>query len=212
MFALPTFSALFRLLFLPPTVIRIPHPYAFAFMSGFTSAIITCSSQGAATYFSLQQSHGTNVSGRRLLQASLFLFFFINIVFLALLAVWQYRQTTRYRSELIGSARVRVLVRTLYLLQGLIVVRNVFRTVQMFAAPASAAWMREGYFWVFEVLALVLFNLVWHLRHPARYIPMDRAGCGRDKAASRGLVRRTSDGSEAEHGPAPASEPGNGRG
>lgn len=204
MLTLPTLSILLRLLSLPPTVLRIRTQYALAFSSAFTSAIITCTAQGAATYFipSSAPNAPAHPSGRRLVQASLFLFLTVNATFFTILGLWYQRQTTtRYRSELLAPhSPVRRVVRTICILQCIIVVRNVFRTVQIFQAPSSGVWLHEGWFWVLEVGILALMSLIWHVRWPAREVALTGGGCGADNKAAKGLVRRGSGGSDEEYG------------
>lgn len=55
-----------------------------------------------------------------------------------------------------------------FFLLGLIVLTNVFRTVQIYAKPNSRLWTTEGWFWGFVVAELVLYSATWHLMHPGR--------------------------------------------
>jgi hypothetical protein len=66
---------------------------------------------------------------------------------------------------------------SLFALVALLVVRNVFRTVQAFASPLSDIWTQEAYFWVFEASVMVCFTALFHVVHPAKYVSLGY-GCG----------------------------------
>ena len=111
-------------------------------------------------------------SGHALVKASLILELFFDSVFLYVLALLQYRQKERYQSEHSRDRKMTIVFATFYVLIGLIIICNIWRTVQIFAKPTSSLWNSEAYFWVFEALVMVAYTVIFHVMHPAKYISM----------------------------------------
>lgn len=142
-------------------------------MTCFNSAVITCTAQGAATYFSPDQTDGAIKSGLALIKASLILQLFMNAAFLCILWITRTQQQTRER----------IITTFVFLaLMGLIIVRNLFRTIQIFASPLSQLWLKEVYFWIFEACIMLAFTTLFHVMHPAKIL---RIGCGEDSSGRR---------------------------
>ncbi|EXJ60674.1 hypothetical protein A1O7_04827 [Cladophialophora yegresii CBS 114405] len=162
-----------------------------------TSAIISCTAQGCATYFDPAAKRSAITSALALLKASLFLQLSLNAVVLCVLVVvfmnWRNgRSNGSHRgisglltedADAVGGRRgptarsSHIFVVSLLGLTVLLVVRNVFRTVQVFMSPLSGVWVDEAYFWVFEACVMVCFSGWFHVVHPARYVSLGYA-CG----------------------------------
>ncbi|KIX94704.1 uncharacterized protein Z520_09394 [Fonsecaea multimorphosa CBS 102226] len=166
----------------PPSLIpRIRPPLYFLLISIFTSAVITCTAQGCATYLSPEgRSPDDLASGLRLIKAALFLQLFLNLLLVIILKVWLIRLCIRRRQrarEMHGLPRdVGKVVAVLVFLLGLIILTNVFRTGQIYAKPTSRLWTNEGWFWGFVVAPLVLYSAAWHLMHPGQLISQRESG------------------------------------
>ncbi|KAH0840677.1 hypothetical protein FOPE_05979 [Fonsecaea pedrosoi] len=128
----------------------------------FFSAVISCTAQGASTYFNPDASTGAVRSALALLKASLFLQLAPNAAFLFVLFRWLW---------LLVAARHRPFLSALLALMALIFVRNVFRTVQLFVSPRSPLWTAEAYFWVFEGAVMLGYTVLFHVFHPGRLVP-----------------------------------------
>ncbi|KAK5445282.1 hypothetical protein LTS15_010063 [Exophiala xenobiotica] len=180
-FTLPIYVALFHLV---SGALKFRLHYFFWAITCFTSAIITCTAQGCATYFSAHQSQSAMRSGLALIKASLTLQLFLNAVFVCLLAVYQYRPNLRlgpqhqaeHQAEHSQSRTVTIIL-TLYVLIGLILIRNIFRTVQIFTSPRSGLWTDEAYFWVFEPTVILTYSVIWHLICPAEDLCLRARAC-----------------------------------
>ncbi len=70
-------------------------------------------------------------------------------------------------------------VATFYVLIALVIICNIYRTVQIFAGPGSRLWTSEVYFWVFEAVVMLLYTAIFHVMHPAKYISLGY-GTGRN--------------------------------
>jgi hypothetical protein len=51
----------------------------------------------------------------------------------------------------------------------LVMIRNIFRTVQIFMPSNSLVWTAEVYFWVFDALPMLAYTFLFNLFHPGRY-------------------------------------------
>lgn len=159
---------LFRLLAGRRHVVKVHPGLYYIVMNCFNSAIITCLAQGSATYFSSQSKQSSSSSGLALVQASLILQLALNVMFLGAL----------YFSRVWESAAERITILLPFsTLIGLILVRNIFRTVQIFVSPLSPLWTQQAYFWVFEAAVTAALTLLLHIMHPAQYIDSSREGC-----------------------------------
>ena len=68
-------------------------------------------------------------------------------------------------------------------LTGVMSVRNVFVTIQLFATPEQELWTREVWFWVFEAGMMVCYSAGWHGFQMWNHGGMERAECGRGESA-----------------------------
>jgi hypothetical protein len=123
------------------------------------SAIISTTAQGAATLFSATASLSTVQSGLALLKASIVIQLFFNVAFIAILAVF-HRYTAVKTSNAARIKKIRIVTVTLYVSAGLILARNIFRTVQVFSHAGSPAWRNETFFWVFDATPLAVVTLL----------------------------------------------------
>ena len=187
-FTIPLYGLLLHLRYVlpsPPCLLPNIHPWWYIlFLSAFTSAIITCIAQGCATFFSdTYEDHSSITSGKRLIESSLFLQLALNVIYLIVWKVYLYRWVFngvyRSREQLNGSKLMRqhgtVIIIT-YAMVGLIMFTNVFRVAQIFAKATSKVWVKERYFWGFEVAVLVIYNCLWHIMHPGRFVDLSE-GC-----------------------------------
>ncbi|KAK7897045.1 hypothetical protein LTR67_004933 [Exophiala xenobiotica] len=179
-FTLPLYVAVFPLV---SGALKIRLHYFFWAITCFTSAIITCTAQGCASYFSAHQSQSAMSSGLALIKASLILQLFLNAVFVCLLAVYQYRSNLRLGPQQQAehsqsrTMNITTVILTLYVLIGLILIRNIFRTVQIFTSPRSGLWTNEVYFWVFEPTVILAYSVIWHLTCPAKDLCLGATAC-----------------------------------
>jgi hypothetical protein len=122
-------------------------------------------------------------SGLALIKASLIIQLFLNAVFVCLLAVYQYRPNLRFGPQhqaehsQFRTVNITKIVLTLYVLVGLILIRNIFRTVQTFTSPRSGLWTDEAYFWVFEPTVILTYSVIWHLICPAKDLCLGARAC-----------------------------------
>lgn len=125
-------------------------------------------------------------SGLALIKASLILQLFLNVVFVCLLALYQPSPKLRLGLERQAglshsrTANITTIMLTFDVLIGLILIRNIFRTVQIFTSPRSELWTNEAYFWVFEPVVMLAYSVVWHLMCPAKDLPLGATTCCND--------------------------------
>ncbi|KEF50955.1 uncharacterized protein A1O9_12994 [Exophiala aquamarina CBS 119918] len=172
-FTIPLYIFLIRLFVTAPTPAWLRPQLYIIILTCFNSAVITCTAQGAATYFSPDQKDGAIKSGLALIKASLILQLFMNAAFIYILWVSRNQQQTRERT---------IATVVLLALMCLVIVRNLFRTVQIFASPLSQLWVKEVYFWIFEACIMLAFTTLFHVMHPAKIL---RISCGEDTSGRR---------------------------
>ena len=122
-------------------------------------------------------------SGLALIKASLILQLFLNVVFVCLLALYQPSPKLRLGLERQAglshsrTANITTIMLTFDVLIGLILIRNIFRTVQIFTSPRSELWTNEAYFWVFEPTVILAYSVIWHLMSPAKDLSSGATMC-----------------------------------
>ncbi|KIW92708.1 uncharacterized protein Z519_06556 [Cladophialophora bantiana CBS 173.52] len=177
--ATPTFTLplYIFLLFSSVTIELLPwlHPtLSYITIWVFTSAIISCTAQGAATYFNPDAKKGSIGPAHALLKASLFLQLALNGAFACVLVNLLFRRNAT-------ANRRRGLLLSMFVLIALICVRNVFRTIQLFVSPRSPLWTNEAYFWVFESCAMLCYTVLFHTLHLGKYAPPGFGDCAQGR-------------------------------
>lgn len=161
-FTVPLYIFLIRLFVTAPVPAWLHSQLYTIIIVCFNSAVITCTAQGAATYFSPDQPDGAIKSGLALIKASLILQLFMNTSFIYILwVVTRAQQQTRER--IIATVVFLVLI-------CLVIVTNLFRTIQIFSSPLSQLWLNEVYFWIFEACIMLAFTTLFHVMHPAKIL------------------------------------------
>lgn len=140
------------------------------------TAIISLTSEGTSTFFSNEANDNTVSSSLAVLKASLILQLFLNVVAVAVLASIYRPGATQGVLPPRKAWRVRIAGISLSIALALVLVRNLFRTVQIFLPPSSPAWTVEGYFWVFDATPMLAYTAVFHALHPAKYLSTQRDG------------------------------------
>ncbi|OCK77227.1 hypothetical protein K432DRAFT_445492 [Lepidopterella palustris CBS 459.81] len=113
---------------------------------------------------------GSIQSALALLKASLILLLISNISFLVILALFHRRCFTAKVFHENANRNIKILAFTLYTLGTLILLRNIFRTVQIFSPPHSLAWRTEAFFWVFDAIPLLLCTLLLNTLYPGKLL------------------------------------------
>jgi len=179
-FALPLYAFLICSPFSSELLPWLNQMVSYIIVWAFTTATISCTAQGCSTYFNPDAKASTISSALALLKASLLLQLSLNGAVLCLLVVVlgsKLRKITGDDNAMGHHQSMRTLLFLSFALTVLMVVRNIFRTVQIFASPLSAIWTNEAYFWVFEASVMVCFSTLFHVMHPAKYLSLG-SGCG----------------------------------
>jgi len=134
-------------------------------LSLYMSAIISTTGNGAATLFNATASLSTVHSGLASLKASIVIQLFLNVAFIAALAVFHCCYAA---SDAAQIKQIRIVTATLYVSAGLILARNIFRTVQTFSHAGSPAWRNETFFWVFDAVPLTVVTLLLNATRPVK--------------------------------------------
>jgi hypothetical protein len=115
-----------------------------------------------------------------ILKASLVLLLFANFSFLGILGYFHYLSSATKGSNGTGNGKNEALLAVLYAAGLLILVRNIFRTVQIFSSSYSPAWKTEALFWVFDAAPLLISTLLLNISHMWTSAP---SGGGGDSCA-----------------------------
>jgi hypothetical protein len=148
-----------------------------------TSAIIALTAQGTSSFFSPNASDGSVRSGLALLKASLIMQLFLNVAFIAVIATFYHRCSSQGIFRRSEEQSTKIISIALCISTTWILVRNVFRTAQIFLPSDSPAWTAEAYFWVFDATPMMAYTVLLHILHPAKYF--QRQG---DCRAARGAA------------------------
>jgi hypothetical protein len=132
--------------------------------------IISLTAQGTANFFSPSTPPDAIRSSLDILKASLILLLFSNISFLGILGLYHRRCSTAKVFHESTKRRVKIVVFTLYASGLLILVRNIFRTVQIFSPSYSLAWNTEAFFWAFDASPLLICMLLLNTLHPGKLV------------------------------------------
>lgn len=168
--AVALYMILFALLNVEPQLSRFWSRAMFCIWSIYMCAIISITSQGASTFFKSNASHSTITSARAEIQASFILQLVLNICFFIILALFQRRFSKAGSFEGTDKTKVGNLSLTLYTLGALMLVHNIYRTIQIFSPASSAAWKTEALYWVFDAVPLLLFSLILNVVQPVRLL------------------------------------------
>jgi RTA1 like protein len=131
---------------------------------------ISLTAQGTATFFNMDATPGAVRSGLALLKASLVLQIFFSVVFIGILILFHRRCSAANGFDDNRNKNARTAIFALYASATLILVRNIFRTVQIFSSPQSPAWTAEAYFWVFDATLLLVATLILNVWHPGKLL------------------------------------------
>jgi hypothetical protein len=132
------------------------------------SAVISLTAQGASSYFNPNATPGSAKSGHALLEASLVLLLVVSICFLGILGEF-HRRCSRAKVFVENKRNMDIVLVTLYAAGLLLLVRDIFRTSQIFSPTDSLSW-KESLFWGFEVLPLFLCLFLLNVPWPAKLL------------------------------------------
>jgi len=175
-----TFPPYFFLLHLLAThfsPLPIRPKYVHGAVIGFFAAIISTVSQGTSSFFNTSATDGAISSGLALLKASLIMQLFLNVFFITIAAIFYCRCSSKGILQQSGGRSIKIVTFTLSISIALALVRNIFRTVQIFLPSDSPAWTAESYFWVFDAIPMLAFTLLLHALHPGKYIQIENDCC-----------------------------------
>jgi len=171
--AVPILSAclcliLHRLMVAQSSIHRLWRTVTWCIFGLFASVDITLTAQGTATFYNITASPASIRSGLALLKASLVILLFANVSLFGILGFFQSRYPKIFNEAAGGKAKL-VLV-TLYVEATLLLVRNLFRVVQIFSSFESSVWTSEVFFWVFDAVPLLLCMLLLNVLHPGKLL------------------------------------------
>lgn len=138
----------------------------FAVLTSVTfSTLISLTAQGTSSFFSPQANSGSVKSGLVLLKVSLIL----QLVFLAVVVVVVF--VARRRAQAQGIVQLDSSKQTITSFSGffvLLLIRDVFRTVQIFMPSDSMVWTQEVFFWAFDAVPMLAYTVLMNWIHPGR--------------------------------------------
>lgn len=144
------------------------HPRRLCTAAGvYFSVLISLTAQGTSSVFSPESSNSTVNSGLQLLQASLILQLCLNVGIVLIFLAFRHRVSSRGISQIGVEAQQEIY--DIYVLVTLVIIRNIFRTVQIFMPSDSPIWTAEAYFWVLDALPMLAYTLLLNLLNPGRY-------------------------------------------
>jgi hypothetical protein len=170
----------------PLSLSRNRFPYFCYMIVAFTfSAPIALSSQSTSQFFSVRPSPSAVSSALAVLQSSLILQLFFNIAAITIFYIFRcFSNRTIDQASPEHDMKSHAAV---YALFGLVITRNLFRTVQSFLPADSPAWTVEAYFWVFDATLMLLVALLLNVMNSSKYFNIHDAHCQRRQEAEDSL-------------------------
>lgn len=135
---------------------------------GLDAIIGVLTANGAALVANRSNSASEIRSGRDQFRASILLqlFCFIGFVFLE---ITFHRRCIRARN--IVTPRLRTLFVLLYASSGLILVRNIYRVVEVFEGTDGYTNSHEAFFYVFDGALMIINTVMFNIMHPMMILP-----------------------------------------
>jgi hypothetical protein len=148
-----------------------PGAYWFIY-SLFWSAIISLIAQGSATYFDPGQKLGSAKSGHAVVQAGLVLTLVLDVVIITILGIFHNRCSKAgvFKAADGGSRKMDIVIGTVYVGAILLLVRDLFTTIQIFESTKRLIWTSEALMWVFEVLPILGTFVVINVARPVKLL------------------------------------------
>lgn len=159
---------LYRLIAAQSSTLKLWRTTTWVLFSVFTSATISLTAQGAASFFDTTAKPSSIRAGLTILRVSLVILLVSTICFLGLLAMFQHKYPKIFTE--ISGRKIKNVFLTLCAEAALILVRNIFRVVQIFLPYTSSVWTSEVFFWVFDVLPLFICMALLNVLHPGKML------------------------------------------
>jgi hypothetical protein len=140
------------------------------------SAVISLTAQGTANFFGTGADPSTAHASLQVLRAGVVVLLATNFVCLTVLALFHRRMSMGLLRD-DTKREVKVWIPVLYTVGVLLLVRNLFRTVQIFSAAGKNVWTSEALFWVFDATPDIVCIFLLSLILPVMISPV-RAVCG----------------------------------
>lgn len=122
---------------------------------------------GASRVSNASSSPGEIRSGRDMLRASILLQVVCFLAFIALEVVFHRRCI---RANVLGS-KLRTMVYLLYASSALILVRNIYRVVEVFQGYSGYLQSHEAFFYVFDGALMLINSIMFNVYHPMMFLP-----------------------------------------
>jgi hypothetical protein len=129
--------------------------------------LITLTAQGAASFFNPDSTLGAIKSGLALLKASLILQLVFLVVVVLIVLV------SRNRAQARGISLLDSELSNIYNFSGyfvLLLIRDIFRTVQIYMPSDSMVWTQEVFFWVFDAVPMLAYTVLLNWLHPGQHL------------------------------------------
>jgi hypothetical protein len=164
------YLCLIRLLSTQPAILSFRPVYLFPAVMCFFSLIISITSQGTSTFFSQVAPDKTVRSSLALLKTSMLIQLFLNVAFIAIVAFFHHRCSSKGIFQQSGERSTKILIIAFYIFVEWIIVCNLFGTIQIFMPSDSPAWTTEAYWWVFDATPMLVCTALLHILPPAKYL------------------------------------------
>jgi len=104
------------------------------------------------------------------LKAGILLLLVFNIAFFGILAGFHLSCSRAAVFAESANRNIKLLIFLLYAIAMLLLARNIFRTVQIFAPSDSPAWRVQTFFWVFDASPLLISTVLFNALHPGKLV------------------------------------------
>lgn len=167
MYSLTNYIVLGRALYYVPYLSPI-HPGRVTSTFVFLDIIVgILTGNGAAQVSNFDNSETQKRIGRGLIRASILLQVVCFLAFVALQATFHRRCL---RANVLNK-NLRMIIPLLYASSALILIRNIYRVVEVFQDYAGYLQSHEAFFYVFDGALMLINSVMLNLYHPMKYLP-----------------------------------------
>lgn len=167
-YSLANYILLGRLLYYIPYLAPMHPGRVISTFVGLDAVIGALTANGAALVSNPSNSASKVRSGRDQFRASILLQLFCFIGFI-LIEILFHRRCIKARN--IVTPRLRTLFVLLYVSSGLILVRNIYRVIEVFEGIDGYIAHHESFFWVFDGALMIINTVMFNIIHPMMILP-----------------------------------------
>lgn len=134
---------------------------------GLDAVVEILTGNGASKLANFDASPGEINAGKGLVRASLLLQIVLFALFVSLVVIFHIRLV----KATVMTAKLRNVLALLYASSALILIRNIYRCIEVWQGYAGYLQTYEAFFYVFDAGLMLVNSIMLNVWHPARFLP-----------------------------------------